>query len=685
MPALIKRFIICLSLSLSLTISYSAVPLVKQGSPAQSSSTLTISDYEKLVKQYRYSKPDSAVFFAKMGLAEAKHKNDYKGQAMMLNQLGMIDDNLGDFDASKLKYNQALALYRRTNNPVGEAAVIIRLGVVELRKGNYDKAIGFFIQSLKVAERSKNTAGRMEAYLTLGEGYMGQRKFDMALSYLHKAEKINNTIPFSNLSLNIYNNFGVVYREMGMPQQAKAYLEKGIMLSGETQYQGLNITLINNLAKVYNKEGDKAKSISLQKAALEKARAIKNYLRELQTLTGLADTYGASDAEKALFYFNQALALVREKGARKQEIEILSRLADLYKYQHNYELALKLREEQNTLADSLYYKAMAKQVTSLQTEYQLYKSKAQVRELDILYKQQRMQRNVYIALALGSLAIMLVVGYYFNRTRKLNKLLNTANFNLKESNQVKDKLFSVLAHDLRAPLASVIDLLFLLDDDDINGEEKTMLIKRLTSASNITLETLNMLLKWGEMQLKGIRLNSLIVQPAPIIERTINLLAETAEKKKIQLVSRVTDKLTMLVDPNHFEFVIRNITANAVKFTPTGGWVHIDAIADVERNQITFSVQDNGIGISADRLPYVFDISSTSTKGTNNETGTSLGLVICREFIEINQGKIWVESVNGQGTTFFFSLPMFQGAAIKKPVSTPAPRKSMRLLRKQKS
>lgn len=684
MPALIKRLTLSLLFLLGLTFSSAAVPSSKQISPAQSS-TLTIADYEKLVKQYRYSKPDSAVFFAKMGLSEARHKNDLKGQAMMLNQLGMIDDNLGDFDASKLKYTAALGFYKQAKNPVGEASVIIRLGVVELRKGNYDKAIGFFIQSLKVAERSKNTAGRMEAYLTLAEGYMGQKKFDIALKYLHIAEKINNTIPFSNLSLNIYNNFGVVYREMGMPKQAKAYLEKGIMLSGEPQYQGLNITLTNNLAKVYNKEGDKTKSISLQKTALQKARTIKNYLRELQTLTGLADTYGSSDAEKALFYFNEALTLVREKGARKQEIEILSRLADLYKYQHKYQLALKLREQQNTLADSLYYKAMAKQVTGLQTEYQLYKSKARVRELDILYKQQRLQRNVYIILALGSLAVLLVIGYYFYRTRKLNKLLNTANSNLKDSNQVKDKLFSVLAHDLRAPLASVIDLLFLLDDDDINGEEKTMLIKRLTSASNITLETLNMLLKWGEMQLKGIRLNSLIVQPAPIIERTINLLSETAEKKKIQLLSRVNDKLTMLVDPNHFEFVMRNVAANAVKFTPTGGWVHIDAVADVECNKITFSVQDNGIGISVDRLSHIFDISNTSTKGTYNETGTSLGLVICKEFIEVNQGKIWAESVSGQGTTFFFSLPMFQGAAIKKPTATPAPRKSVRLSRKHQS
>jgi len=669
MPLL--KFALLLLLALNLTNGY--VKAQENGQPlaAKNTSALSIADYDKLVKRYRYSKPDSAVYFASQAITYANKTHNLSGKAMMLNHLGMIDDNLGEFEASRLKYIEALSLYKKEGNTTGEAAVIIRLGVVELRKGNYDKAIGYFLQSLKVAERSNNKQGRMEAYLTLAEGYMGQRKFDVALKYFTIAEGINNTIPFSNLSLNLYNDFGVIYREMGMPDNAIAYLEKGIMLSDEPQYQGLNITLINNLAKVYNKQGNKAKSIQLQKAALAKARKIQNYLRELQTLTGLGDTYGASNAKQSLFYFKQALDLVKEKGARKQEIEILSRMADLYKSQKDFETALQMKEEQNALADSFFYKKMSKQVVSLQAEYELYRSKAKVNDLKQQNSTQKLERNFSIGLVLACIITITVIGYYFYRTRKLNKLLNSTNTELQESNKVKDKLFSVLAHDLRAPFASVIDLMQLLDDDDIEAEDRSMLIQKLASASKVSLETLNMLLKWGEMQIKGVRLNSMIMQPKPAVERVIALITTNAEKKKIKIADKVSNTLAITVDPNHFEFVVRNLLSNAVKFTATGGTIEISSLVAIDKSEVVFAISDSGVGISAERLPMVFDIGNASTKGTNNETGTSLGLVICKEFIELNKGRIWVESVVNKGSTFYFALPLFKVTTPGKTIKLP--------------
>ncbi|MVN93119.1 tetratricopeptide repeat protein [Mucilaginibacter sp. HME9299] len=644
----------CLPLGWVKAQSAASLPVAKHNN------ALTISDLDKLVKRYRYSKPDSAVYYANQAILLAQKTNDLNGKAMMLNHLGMIDDNLGEFESSRAKYSEALQLYRKKGNAVGEAAVIIRLGVVELRKGNYDKAIGYFLQSLKVADRSNNEAGKMEAYLTVSEGYVGQRKFKMALTYLNIAEGINKTLPFSNLSLNIYNNYGIIYRELGLTEKAKTYLEKGILLSDEPQYQGLNISLTNNLAKVYNKEGNKRKSIQLQKSALEKARKIQNYLREYQTLTGLADTYGALNGKEAIHYYNLALNLVREKGARKQEIEVLGRLADLYKSQKNFETALLMKEKQNALADSFFYKKMARQVVSLQSGYELYKSKARVNQLKQQNSRQRLESNVFIGLCIASLFVVAIVSYYFYKTRKLNKLLNTANTSLEESNRVKDKLFSVLAHDLRSPFASVLDLMHLLEDDDIGAEERVMLVKKLTTAANISLETLNMLLKWGEMQIKGVRLNSMIVEPKQAITRVMGLVSSSAEKKKIRIIDRVDEHMAITVDPNHFEFIVRNLLSNAVKFTASGGNVIIAAEIDTELSEVVFSVTDSGVGIKAERIDRIFNISNTSTKGTNNETGTSLGLLICKEFIDLNKGRIWVNSVVNQGSTFYFALPLFK-------------------------
>ncbi|MBS7562964.1 tetratricopeptide repeat protein [Mucilaginibacter sp. Bleaf8] len=617
---------------------------------------LTIKDYDRLISYYRYYKPDSAVYLAKQGIIFSRQCRNDSGVAVMLNQLGMIDDNFGRFEESRDKYLQALAIYQRAHNVKGISVETIRLGVVELRKGNYDKAIGYFLHALKVSEQGKNATGKMEAYLTLAEGYMGQRKYDVALTYLNKAEALNETLPFSNLSLNIYNNYGVIYRETGDYPQAIAYLQKGIGLSTLPQYQGLNITLTNNLAKVYSKLGDRNRSIDLQEAALAKARKIHNYLRELQTLTGLADTYSKLNPTKAIAYLKQAQELVKEKGSRKQEMEVLNDLAAIYKAQKNYLDALMAKEQEHTIADSFYYQHMSRQITSLQSAYELQRSEAKVKELKLINSRDELQRNLILLVTVSCLVILIIVCLSLYRSNKLNKLLNSANVSLKESNTVKDKLFSVLAHDLRAPFASIIDMLYFINDDDITDEERSGMIDKLALTSSASLETLNMLLRWGQMQIKGVKVNPDKVKPQMVFERSLALLSSAAEKKQINIQEQIPAGTKLLTDPDHFEFVIRNLLSNAIKFTPTGGTITVGCEVQVN-NKLEFWVSDTGVGIAPERMTNLFNITSVSTPGTNNETGTALGLVMCKEFVEANDGSIWVESELGKGSVFKFTLP----------------------------
>ncbi|WP_158828556.1 ATP-binding protein [Mucilaginibacter lacusdianchii] len=575
----------------------------------------------------------------------------------MLNQLGMIDDNFGRFEESRLKYLRALNIYKVVGNTKGIGVETVRLGVVELRKGKYDKAIGYFLQALKVAEKSKNVAGKMEAYLTLAEGYMGQRKYEVAIKYLTIAEGLDKTLPFSNLSLNICNNFGVIYRETGNFDKAIFYLNKGIARSNVPQYQGLNITLTNNLAKVYLKKGNLHYSIRLQKQALAKAKAIQNYLRELQTLTGLAETLSQDSPRVAIQYFQEAYNLVNAKGAHKQKMEVLADMSALYRQQNNYKAALELKEKEHAIADSFFYQGMSKQITSLQSAYELEKSRAKVKELRLINSRDELKNNIITIIAICAILILGAAAYTLHRTRQLNKLLNTANTNLHESNAVKDKLFSVLGHDLRSPFASIIDMLYIINDDDTTEEERKFMVDKLAITSSASLETLNMLLRWGQMQIKGVRLNPDQLQPSLVVERSMALLSGAADKKKLNIQNRIDEKIKFVTDPDHFEFVIRNLLSNAIKFTPLGGLITIDAKVNFRINTIMFSIKDTGVGIAPDRMKDVFSINIESTRGTNNETGTSLGLVMCKEFIEANSGKIWVESEVGKGSCFKIALP----------------------------
>jgi tetratricopeptide (TPR) repeat protein len=620
------------------------------------SALFTVADYDKLISRYRYYKPDSALYFAQKAITLAKKSKDDNGLAKILNQLGMIQDNMGKFNESRESYLNSRLLYQHTGLQKGIATETVRLGVVESRKGNYDKALGYYLEALRISERSGNQAGRMEAYLTIAEVYMFQHKVDTALSYLNQAEEINKIIPFSNLSLNIYNNFGYLYTAKGQFDKAKPYLEKGLALSNKPEYQGLNITLTNTLASLYAKQGFKAKSIELQKTALAKSQAIHNYIREYQTMMGIAETYGKDDAAQALVYFKQALATVQAKGAQKQAIEILGRMADMYHYLRNDKQAYAAKQQEYAIADRYYFQGMGKQIVSLQAGYDLNQSKASVQKLKYINARQSLVGKVVLGFAIGFILLLAVMGLFYYRTSKLNQLLNKANTDLQESNTVKDKLFSVLAHDLRSPFATIINMLQVINDDDLPAEERKELIDLVSVTSNASLDILNNLLKWGEMQIKGIRLNSVNLEPHQIIERNIALLLGAAEIKSISLHNHVAADTHVITDPDHFEFVLRNLLSNAVKFTSPGGSVTISAIIDAANNEVQFIVQDNGVGIDAERIGAIFNLSNISTDGTNDEKGTSLGLVLCKEFIEANHGHIWVESRPGEGSRFIFSL-----------------------------
>lgn len=631
-----------------------SAPLAFSHSSKVSADTLQVADYEKLAKRYRYDKPDSALFFAQKGLQLADKTRDLRGRAAMLNQLGMMDDNEGRPTESRKKYLEAVALYKKAGDPKGQAAVTIRLGVVELRKGRYDQAISYFLEALRISTKSGHKAGIMEANVTLAEGYMGQRDYVTALEYLKTAEKLDAELPFSSLSLNICNNFGTVYKETKRFTQAIKYLKKGIAKSEVPEMQGLNITLVNNLATVYARLGMNEESIKLQKEALAKARQIHNYLRELQTLTGLAASYGSRP--EAVEYLRQALQLVRKKGDRKPETEILSKLSKIYKDQGDLRRALELKEQELAIADSFFYKKMSRQIENLEAAQELTAARAKVHELKYQNSRQQLEKVVIIGVSVSVFLLMVFTGYHYTKTRKLNAKLNRANVELQESNTVKDKLFSVLAHDLRSPLASIILLLEFINDDLLSEEEKKNMMQQLSVECNGSLEMLNNLLKWGQMQIKGVHLNREQISAVPLVSRAIALLTPAAGKKGIRVQHAVDHELKVFTDADHFEFIIRNLVSNAIKFTPEGGTVTISGHQRIS-GEAEIVVEDNGIGISPDRLNTIFTLSNVSTNGTNSEKGSSLGLLMCKEFVEANAGKIRVESTPGKGSKFIVTFP----------------------------
>jgi signal transduction histidine kinase/ligand-binding sensor domain-containing protein len=230
---------------------------------------------------------------------------------------------------------------------------------------------------------------------------------------------------------------------------------------------------------------------------------------------------------------------------------------------------------------------------------------------------------------------------------------------LQEANTTKDKFFSIIAHDLRSPFNTLIGFSDLLVDQwpNLDETDKLEFIKRIKKTSENTFNLVDNLLEWSRLQKGTIEFNPLKCNVKFLSKISIDQLQADAELKEIKINTHIPGFLNVFADQNMIDFVFRNLISNAIKFTPRNGNIFVRA--KTHDNRIICQVEDTGIGMEQDTFENLFKLgSSKSSPGTEGETGTGLGLILCKEFIKKSRGSIWVESEPGKGSKFFFSLPV---------------------------
>lgn len=239
-----------------------------------------------------------------------------------------------------------------------------------------------------------------------------------------------------------------------------------------------------------------------------------------------------------------------------------------------------------------------------------------------------------------------------------NKQINQQSWELKELVATKDKLFSIIAHDLKSPFNTMLGFsdLLIANDKDTDIEDAKHYILAINSTAKHTLVLLENLLAWSYTQTGQIDFKPEELKLEPAIHEMIEILQMSASIKNISLNLSIPNDLVVYADTNMLMTVLRNLVSNAVKFTPKGGHVGISAVLYDKQTEIT--VADNGIGMDAKAQSDLFNINTTiTTKGTANEYGSGLGLILCKEFVDKHGGKIWVDSQPGTGSKFIFTLP----------------------------
>jgi PAS domain S-box-containing protein len=233
------------------------------------------------------------------------------------------------------------------------------------------------------------------------------------------------------------------------------------------------------------------------------------------------------------------------------------------------------------------------------------------------------------------------------KENRLNDLINT-----------KDKFFSIIAHDLRIPFNGILGFLDLLDNqfEEINDSEKRMFIKLIAENAQNTLALLENLLEWSKSQTGKHSFQPINQKLKPAIENVVNTLTPTLSLKKLAIGLNVADELEIYADSRMLTTIFHNLIGNAIKYSYEDGKIEI--FASRKNSEIEMTISDGGIGMAKDVSRVLFKIDEHfSTPGTSNEKGSGLGLILCKDFIEMHNGKIWVESKPGRGSRFTFTIP----------------------------
>ncbi|WP_462319079.1 sensor histidine kinase [Marinilabilia sp.] len=246
---------------------------------------------------------------------------------------------------------------------------------------------------------------------------------------------------------------------------------------------------------------------------------------------------------------------------------------------------------------------------------------------------------------------------------------------LRKSNQTKDKFFSILGHDLMGPITSIIGLLNLIQRKKMSEEKKSRYIHTVSNELKEIEKLLENLLLWSRSQRGLIRFEPGQCQMREASQEAISIYQSHINTKQIEVVDLIDKNMTVYADENMLKTIMRNLISNAIKFTPLKGKIEIGAITKTESTYAEIWVKDYGIGMKPEIANQLFTFESrTTTKGTNDEKGSGLGLTLCKEFVDKHKGNIWAKSTLNQGSTFTFTIPH---NLLLEPYSCPSPEQKL--------
>ncbi|MBT1702721.1 tetratricopeptide repeat-containing sensor histidine kinase [Chryseosolibacter indicus] len=623
-----------------------------------------------LAKAYQYSDFEKSKGYAEEAIQLAESKDLKKDRAEAYQTIGALYTTSGDYTTA-LKYdNMALQLNLAFKDSTAIARNYNGIGNDYYDLGEYDEAYHFFTQSYKMARAIKDSLRMIVALHNVGRVFKELGQYDRAQNYFKVSQAMSERTGDAEGLPYTLSEIGDVQLRKGDYDSALISLTNTLKLTREQNILALEPRALNRLATIY-----------LHKKDYNNALAYYDTTRNLHVKTnnqfGIAEVelgrgsvlMAQGNYDEAIKNISSSLEIAQKSNARILEKECYGQLSRIWELKGDYKKSLEFYKKHTELQDTLFSHDMQEKLFRDQIRFETEDKDSLIAALsrdkdekEDQLKRQEFIRNILVVVMALSVILLATVYRSGQRRREINMLLlkhqeetEKRSEELERLNQVKDKFFSIISHDLRSPINALAGLLDLLDKGAVKPEEFPIHIRELKTRFNHTRTLLNNLLDWTLLQMDKLNLHATKIDIQKIVDENIQLLG-AVQTKQIQMINNVQSPTIAFADSNTVNLVIRNLMTNAIKFTNDGGSV---VIASQEKdNECIISVTDNGIGMNHDVLRILFDKTAPyTTRGTANEKGTGLGLILCKEFVEKNGGRIWVESEVGKGSTFYFTLP----------------------------
>lgn len=600
---------------------------------------------------------------AKTVLERADELNPYSSlQSKIKNLLATTYRYQGDNQKAISLYQEVLASIDTTGQVRTAAGIALNMGDAYMNLGATSEAFDNYNKAIAFVEQSEDSLFLATALNNVGESHNSIEEFEDASYYLERSLEISRMIDFKPGQLRALLNLGNTRSSQAKFQEAKKLYEESLELSKLVRPDTPPIQIQYNLGELYNRMGNFEQAEEYFQLSLDNSAQGGVQQGIYYNSIGLGNVASErGNIGSAIQYFDRALEIAESLENPVFLQQTHEKLYELYKGQESYSQALNHLESYRVISDSLNTQEKERMLADHRTRLEVQRKDQINKTLEAERVAQQAQLKLqYWLLGLGGLilfllGIFLVLLYRSNLEKnRINRKLQDQKKELEESNAVKNKLLSIVAHDLRTPLSAMTGILELVREQSLTEEEMRELFTEMEFSLQQNMNIMENLLVWAKQQMKGLQINKRVLNAREMVEDILESHRFNARHKQIALENKLEADLVVEADYDLLKLVLRNLISNSIKFSGSGDTITVEG--SEEEAEVCLKVRDTGIGIPEEIQDKIFEGDLNSRKGTRDEKGSGLGLNLCKEFIEKQGGSISFESKEGEGTTFYITL-----------------------------